>query len=58
MKPKNDGGDEEQEDDCDKLGKDADKCRNDRDNERRIRNEKRDREWKLKQSQSYKEQQE
>ena len=57
-KGKKTDSDDDEEEDCDKLGKDADKCRGDRENERRIANEKRDKEWRLKQSQYYREQQE
>ena len=49
---------DEAEEDCDKLGKDAAKCRGDRDDDRRREREKRDKEWRLKQSEYYRSQQE
>ena len=55
-KEKEDAEDEDQ--DCDKLGKEADKCRGDKINERRLINEKRDKEWRLKQQEYYRNQQE
>ena len=56
--PKKEKDTEDADEDCDKLGKDAAKCRGDRDDERRRVNEKRDKEWRLKQSEYYRNQQE
>ena len=49
---------EPEKDDCDKLGDKAAKCRGERNDERRKENERKDKEWRLKQSEYYRNQQE